>query len=81
MELEWDEAKNRTNRQKHGFDFEEARDLDWGNAIYVEDGRFPYPEPRYWAFAMRGGRLHMVAFCRHGAELNHQFPEGKSQRG
>jgi hypothetical protein len=63
MELEWDEEKNRTNRAKHGLDFEEARKLDWDNATYVEDMRFPYPERRYWAFAMKGGRLHLVAFC------------------
>ncbi|HEX4160299.1 MAG TPA: BrnA antitoxin family protein [Rhizomicrobium sp.] len=56
MNLEWDEEKNRTNRAKHGPDFEEARELDWNNATYVEDRRFAYPERRYWAFAMKGGR-------------------------
>lgn len=66
MELEWDEEKNRANQRKHGLDFDDARKLDWDNATVVEDTRFAYPERRYWAFAMRSGRLHMVAFCVRG---------------
>ena len=27
MRLEWDEAKNRSNIRKHGFDFAEAEEL------------------------------------------------------
>jgi uncharacterized protein (DUF4415 family) len=46
--LEWDEEKRRANIQKHGLDFAQATNLDWDNATYIEDTRFPYPEPRYW---------------------------------
>jgi uncharacterized DUF497 family protein len=38
-------------------------ELEWDDATVIEDTRFPYPEPRYWAFARMNGRLHMVAFC------------------
>ena len=66
LELEWDEDKCRSNIQKHGLDFDDARKLDWDNATYIEDRRFSYPEPRFWAFALWNGRLYMVAFCRRG---------------
>jgi uncharacterized DUF497 family protein len=66
MELEWDEAKRRSNLRKHGLDFDDAKFLDWDNATVIEDTRFTYPEPRYWAFARWNGRLHMVAFCMRG---------------
>lgn len=36
MEVEWDEAKNRTNQQKHGVSFEEARELFTSGADYLE---------------------------------------------
>jgi len=68
MELEWDEKKNRANLQKHGLDFRDARHLDWDNASYVEDRRFAYPEPRYWAFATWNHSLYMVAFCIRGTK-------------
>ncbi|HKU55228.1 MAG TPA: BrnT family toxin [Rhizomicrobium sp.] len=69
LELEWDEEKRRANIQKHGLDFADAKHLDWDTATYIEDTRFPYPEPRYWAFAPWKRRLHLVAFCRRGARL------------
>jgi uncharacterized DUF497 family protein len=69
MELDRDQQKNLANRAKHGLDFDEARKLDWDNATYLEDTRFAYPERSYWAFAMGGGRLHVVAFCLRGAKV------------
>ena len=69
LDLEWDEDKRRTNIQKHGLDFADAKDLDWDNATYIEDTRFPYSEPRYWAFALWRRRLHLVAFCRRGNKV------------
>ena len=49
LELEWDEDKRLANIQKHGLDFVDAKNLDWDSATYMEDKRFPYPEPRFWA--------------------------------
>jgi len=57
MDLEWDEEKRRANFLKHGLDFDDARHLDWDHAAYIEDQRFAYPEPRFWAFARWKGRL------------------------
>jgi uncharacterized protein len=69
MELEWDEIKRRRNIEKHGLDFVDVSDLGWDNATVLEDTRYAYPEPRYWAFAMKGKRLHMVAFCIRGRKI------------
>jgi len=66
---EWNEIKRRRNLEKHGLDFADVSKLDWDNAKVLEDARFEYPEPRYWAFAMMGGRLHMVAFCIRGNKI------------
>lgn len=63
MGLEWDEAKRRANIAKHGLDFADIPSLEWDGAAVLEDKRKHYPESHYWAFAKRGTRLHMVAFC------------------
>ncbi len=70
MEVEWDEVKRQANTKKHGLDFDDARHLDWDNAIYIEDTRKTYPERQFWAFAKAGeGRLHMVTFCIRGTKV------------
>jgi uncharacterized DUF497 family protein len=69
LELEWDEEKRRANIRKHGLDFADVKHLDWDDATYIEDTRYPYPEPRFWAFALWKHRLHLVAFCRRGAKV------------
>jgi len=69
VRLEWDEEKRQANILKHGLDFEDAWLLDWDNAAVIPDNRFDYPEPRFWAFAEKGGRYHVVAFCWRGSKL------------
>jgi uncharacterized DUF497 family protein len=69
METEWDGAKRIANLAKHGLDFADVQRLDWDNATYLPDTRFAYPEPRFWAFAKRDGRLYMVAFCVRGTKV------------
>ena len=82
FELEWDEEKRRANIQKHGLDFADAQHLDWDHATFIEDTRFPYPEPRYWAFALWKRRLYLVAFCRRRAKVRIiSFPQGEQERG
>ena len=36
VEVEWDEPKNRSNQQKHGVSFEEARELFVSGVDYLE---------------------------------------------
>jgi len=61
LELEWDGRSGAANVERHGLKL-----LDWDNATYIQDTRFPYSEPRYWAFVLWKHRLHLVAFCRRG---------------
>jgi len=37
MKLEWDEAKNRSNLRKHGFDFADAEELFRGALLIRPD--------------------------------------------
>jgi len=67
--VEWDQAKRLANLAKHGLDFRDVPFMDWDRAVIVPDLRFDYPEPRFWAFAMLNGRLHMAAFCRRGKKV------------
>ena len=46
MYFEWDEDKNRSNLQKHGIAFEEAREIFSGPVITSIDNRFVYGETR-----------------------------------
>jgi len=47
MNLEWDEAKNRTNMCKHGFDFADAEEMFRDLLIVEADTREDYGEVRW----------------------------------
>lgn len=68
-EIEWDEAKRRLNLAKHKVDFADVPYMDWEHATILPDTRFSYPEPRFWAFGMLNGRLHLVAYCERGNRI------------
>jgi uncharacterized DUF497 family protein len=42
--------------------FERAVDLDWADAVILEDARNPYPERRFVAVGYLGNRLHVLCF-------------------
>lgn len=46
MEFEWDENKNRQNRNKHGISFEEAKEIFDGIIFTAIDDRYDYGEIR-----------------------------------
>lgn len=69
MMTEWDEKKRLSNIEKHGLDFADVKKLDWDNASVLEDTRYDYPEPRWWAFARWNGRLYFVAICLRGEKV------------
>lgn len=77
MEFEWDEAKNTTNKIKHGVGFEFAEQFLWNEAIVEPDRRRDYGEERFIArgpaanglhyhvaFTMRGDRLRIITMRR-----------------
>lgn len=60
MKHEWDEAKNRVNRQKHGLDFRDAAEVFAGPTVTVLDDRFDYGEARLATFGLLRGVLVVV---------------------
>jgi uncharacterized DUF497 family protein len=47
MKFSWDEAKRRSNLQKHGIDFIDAEYVFEGPTFTYEDDRFAYGEQRF----------------------------------
>jgi uncharacterized DUF497 family protein len=68
--LTWDEAKRRSNLQKHGLDFAHVADFDEASALTFEDRRgltdpkFAYPEPRYLSLGLMRGNLVALVFSK-----------------
>ena len=54
FEFEWDEAKSRTNRAKHGISFEEAKAIFDGPVFTALDDRFDYEEDRFISYGRLG---------------------------
>jgi hypothetical protein len=62
MRFEWDEAKNRANIRKHGFNLADAAEMFDGPLLLRPDTREDYGEPRWIGSGMIKGRLAFVAF-------------------
>jgi uncharacterized DUF497 family protein len=68
--LTWDEAKRRSNLQKHSLDFAHVADFDEASALTFEDRRgltdpkFAYPEPRYLSLGLMRGKLVALVFSK-----------------
>ena len=52
MTFEWDEAKNRSNLRKHGFNFAEADELFRSVLVVEPDTREDYGEKRWIGLGM-----------------------------
>lgn len=64
MIFEWDEAKNRINREKHGPDFDAVFTFDWENALVADRTRRGDGEPRFAALGLYAGKIHTVVFTK-----------------
>ena len=62
MKLEWDEAKNAANVEKHGYDFNNARELLEGERLSFLDDRKDYGEPRYITLGYIGSRFAVAVY-------------------
>ena len=62
MEFEWDEAKRRSNLEKHGVDFVDAAQVLADAPLMLEDTRYEYGEMRCLALGELHGLLFVVAF-------------------
>ena len=69
VDIEFDPAKDRANRRKHGLSLADAARMDFDTALYLRDDRIDYGEERYQALGMIGERLHMLVFTMRGDAL------------
>jgi uncharacterized protein len=63
MNFEWDEAKNRSNVRKHGFDFADAPKMFQGILVVEADTREDYGETRWRGIGTIGGRMTVIIFA------------------
>jgi uncharacterized protein len=68
MIVEWDEAKNRVNIRKHGFDFADVDEMFRGVLVVDADTRTDYGESRWTGLGIVGGRVAHVVFAEEDAE-------------
>ena len=61
MRYEWDEAKRRSNIQRHGFDFIGIETAFAGETVTILDDRFEYGETRFVTLGMLRGRMVVIA--------------------
>jgi uncharacterized DUF497 family protein len=66
MEFEWDDAKSRSNRTKHGLSFEDAEQVLAGPCLTFRDTRFDYGEDRYATLGLLSGRIVVIAYALRG---------------
>ncbi|WP_338845652.1 BrnT family toxin [Massilia sp. W12] len=68
FEFEWDEAKNASNKNKHGVDFMDALRVFYDDMrITVYDDRSDYGEERFQVIGMSYGKILFVVYTeRHG---------------
>ena len=66
MQIEFDTAKDATNKAKHGVSLALAGELDWDAALVWVDDRFEYDELRMIALAPKTEILYYVAFLELG---------------
>ena len=59
---DFDPAKDAVNLAKHGISLARAADLDLATAFVHPDAPRDYGEPRWRAYGMIEGRMHMLAF-------------------
>ena len=62
VNVQFDLAKDASNRAKHGISLESAAQFKWETAFEREDDRFDYGEIRFVAVGMIGSRLHVMIF-------------------
>ena len=80
MRYEWDEAKNRSNRAKHGLDFADAEQVFAGRCVTFVDDRFDYGERRLVSLGMLAGRVVVMAHSPRGHDATRIISMRKGNR-
>ena len=69
MPFEWDQAKNASNRAKHGIDFRDATALFDAPRLERVDDRRDYGETRWITIGTLGRRVLVVVYARRAAVI------------
>ena len=69
MEMEFDKAKDRRNRAKHGLSLGFAARLNWDSMLVQVDDKEDYGEERWIGVAPRERRLYTVVFTMRDDEI------------
>ena len=92
MDFEWDEAKNQTNKAKHGVRFEEASKIFRNPVLEKEDKRRDYGEPRYVVlcplqdvlvhvtYTVRGGNIRLISARRASRREKRDYERRKADQ-
>ena len=68
MRVEFDAAKDKINKGKHGISLARAADFDYDSALYIEDDSQDYGEVRLIAIGFLGLKLYVLVFSPRGEE-------------
>lgn len=60
----WDESKRLSNLEKHGLDFQDAKQIFDGPVLASQDLRFDYGEDRFIGFGYLNSRVIVIAFTK-----------------
>jgi len=69
MKFEWDEAKDRTNIRKHGFDFADVPEVFRGPLLARPDTREDYGEERWIAMGLLKHRVVVLSFTQRAEDV------------
>ena len=80
MHYEWDEAKNRSNRAKHGLDFADAEQVFAGRCVSFIDDRFDYGEIRVVSLGLLAKRVVVITHTPRGQDMTRIISMRKANR-
>ena len=69
MEFEWDDQKNKINIEKHGIDFNFAKEVFSGVWISKPDNRKDYGEERLIALGLLGEYILVIVYTLRGDKI------------
>ena len=80
---EWDEVKNKANKDKHGVSFENAVDIFQGLVVVGHDARHDYQEDRHRAIGAIDGIVLVVTYTmrQDNVRIISARPANKKERG
>ena len=80
MQIEWDEAKNRSKFVKHGLDFADAKQVLSGPCVSFVDDGFGYGEKRFTTMGLLAGRVVVIAHTPRSGDVTRIISMRKANR-